>query len=194
MKRLMPLSILMTTVFLVLSACASEPQAVVQNQVTEQNSIAEVELNNMGAAPELTNTVWLNTNDQSLRLADLRGKVVLLEFWTFGCYNCKNVIPSLKELHTNYSRDGLVIIANHYPEFSYETDLDKLKQAVTQLEIPYAVAQDNEGATWNAYRVRFWPTLFLIDKQGNLRYTHIGEGHYKETDAAVQSLLAEVYP
>jgi hypothetical protein len=100
----------------------------------------------------------------------------------------------LKEWHTTYAGQGLVIIGNHYPEFGYEENLDNLKDAVQRLEIPYAVAQDNDGATWNAYRTRYWPTLYLIDKRGDLRYTHIGEGRYAETEAAIRALLAEIYP
>ncbi len=87
-----------------------------------------------------------------------------------------------------------MVIGNHYPEFSYEKDLDNLKEALVRLDVPYAVAQDNDGATWRAYRTRYWPTLFLIDKRGDLRYTHIGEGRYDETEAAIQALLAESYP
>ena len=86
------------------------------------------------------------------------------------------------------------MIGNHYPEFSYEKDLDNLKQAIIDLDIPYPVAQDNERATWGAYNNRYWPTLYLIDKRGHLRYTHIGEGRYAETEAAIQALLAESYP
>ena len=86
------------------------------------------------------------------------------------------------------------MIGNHYPEFSYEKDLDNLKEAIVRLEVPYAVAQDNEGLTWRAYRNRYWPSLYLIDKHGNIRYQHIGEGRYEETEAAIQTLLAEPYP
>ncbi len=86
------------------------------------------------------------------------------------------------------------MIGNHYPEFSYEEDLDNLKEALVRLDVPYAVAQDNEGATWRAYRNRYWPTLYLIDKKGHIRYKHIGEGRYAETEAAIQTLLAEPYP
>jgi hypothetical protein len=88
----------------------------------------------------------------------------------------------------------LVVIGNHYPEFSYEADLGNLKAAVEKLQIGYAVAQDNEGKTWRAYRNRYWPTLYLIDKWGRIRYQHIGEGGYAETEAAIQALLAETYP
>jgi thiol-disulfide isomerase/thioredoxin len=129
--------------------------------------------------------------DSPLRLADLRGKVVLLEMWTFGCYNCQNVMPSLKEWHSKYKDQGLVIIGNHYPEFSFEEDLGNLKDAIERYEIEYAVAQDNDGATWRAYQNRYWPTLYLIDKQGHIRYVHIGEGRYQETEENIRTLLEE---
>ena len=100
----------------------------------------------------------------------------------------------MREWHKEYHEQGLVIIANHYPEFSHEKDLDNLKQAVTELRIEYPVSQDNDGKTWRAYKTRYWPTLYLIDKNGTLRYVHIGEGAYEETEAAIQTLLAETYP
>ena len=95
--------------------------------------------------------------------------------------------------HNEYYDDGLVIIGNHYPEFSYEEDLDNLKEALVRLDVPYAVAQDNDGATWRAYKNRYWPTLYLIDKQGHIRYVHIGEGRYAETEENIKALLAETY-
>jgi hypothetical protein len=104
------------------------------------------------------------------------------------------VIPSLREWHHEYKDQGLVIIGNHYPEFSHERDLDNLKEAITRLNVPYPVAQDNDRQTWRAYNNRYWPTLYLIDKRGHIRYTHIGEGAYQETEAAIQALLAETYP
>jgi thiol-disulfide isomerase/thioredoxin len=149
-------------------------------------------LQNFGDAPELSTDVWLNT-DQVLRLADLRGKVVLIEMWTFGCINCKNVIPFIKNWHENYADQGLVVIGNHYPEFGYEKELDNLKQAVADLDIPYAVTQDNEGKNWRAYETRYWPTLFLIDKHGQIRYQHIGEGNYDQTEQVIQELLQQSY-
>jgi len=147
-------------------------------------------LKDYGPAPELNNTVWLNV-DQPLHLADLRGKVVLLEMWTFDCVNCQHVLPALKGWYQKYAGKGLVIIGNHTPEFSYEASLDNLKAAVTRFEIPYAVAQDNDGATWKAYDNRYWPALYLIDKNGHIRYLTIGEGAYAETEAAIDTLLAE---
>ena len=103
------------------------------------------------------------------------------------------MIPSLKEWDETYRDQGLVIIGNHFPEFSFEEDLTNLQSAIAENGIKYAVAQDNNGATWKAYKNRYWPTLYLIDKNGHLRYVHIGEGNYKETETAIQSLLAEQY-
>jgi thiol-disulfide isomerase/thioredoxin len=160
---------------------------------TAQPTPVPVELEDFGPAPELNNQVWLNT-DHPLRLEALRGQVVLLDMWTFGCINCRHVIPSLRSWHQTYGDKGLVVIGNHYPEFGYEADLDNLKQALVDLDVPYPVAQDNEGETWRAYGNRYWPSLYLIDKQGHIRYKHIGEGAYAETDAAIQALLAEPYP
>ena len=103
------------------------------------------------------------------------------------------MIPSLKEWDEKYRDQGLVIIGNHFPEFSYEADLGNLKAAVSKNGIEYAVAQDNDGVTWRAYKNHYWPALYLIDKQGHIRYTHIGEGRYKESETAIQTLLAETY-
>jgi thiol-disulfide isomerase/thioredoxin len=145
-----------------------------------------------GAAPELTNAVWLNT-DVPLTLAGLRGKVILLEFWTFNCINCIRTLPYVQGWHETYRDQGLIVIGNHFPEFYYERELDNLRAAITRFGITYAVAQDNDGVTWDAYNQRYWPTILLIDKAGNLRYRHIGEGAYDETDAAIRALLAEPY-
>lgn len=150
-------------------------------------------LPDLGPAPELTNSVWLNT-DSPLRLAALRGKVVGLDMWTFDCINCQHVIPSLKSWYATYKDQGLVIIGNHFPEFPDERDLGNLRQAVAQEGIKYPVAQDNEGATWWSYGSQYWPTLYLIDKRGHLRYVHVGEGGYAETETNIKILLAEAYP
>ena len=104
------------------------------------------------------------------------------------------MIPSLRDWHNKLGPQGLTVIANHYPEFDYEADLALLKQAVMQSKITYPVAQDNEGQTWRAYNNRYWPTLYLIDKRGDIRYQHIGEGGEQEIEAAIQVLLAEPYP
>ena len=184
MKRL-----LFGLIALILFGCA--PQNLTQPQ-TDSVMSKLASLPDLGPAPELTNATWLNV-DASLRLADLRGKVVIVEMWTFDCINCKNVMPALKEWHSKYKDAGLVIIGNHYPEFSYEADLNNLKNAITEYGIEYAVAQDNNGETWQAYKNNYWPALYLIDKQGHIRYVHIGEGRYKETEENIQALLTEAY-
>jgi thiol-disulfide isomerase/thioredoxin len=173
----------------VLAACRAAG-AVPQQEGTDD---VAVRLQDYGPAPELENEIWLNT-EAPLRLADLRGQVVLLEMWTFDCINCRNVLPALRAWHADYGGQGLVIIGNHYPEFAHEADLDNLKAAVDRLDIEYPVAQDNEGVTWRAYDNHFWPALYLIDKQGHVRYKHIGEGRYEATEAAIKALLAEPAP
>jgi thiol-disulfide isomerase/thioredoxin len=184
MKRL-----LFGLIALILIGCAPQRTEV---QSVDSSMIKSASLPDLGLAPELTNDIWLNV-DSPLRLADLRGKVVLVEMWTFGCINCQNVMPSLKEWHAKYKDQGLVIIGNHFPEFSYEEDLNNLKETIARNDIQYAVAQDNDGATWRAYKNHYWPALYLIDKQGHIRYVHIGEGRYKETEEIIRALLEEDY-
>lgn len=104
------------------------------------------------------------------------------------------MIPSLRDWHNRLGPQGLIVIANHYPEFDYEADLALLKQAVIQSKITYSVAQDNVGQTWRVYNNRYWPTLYLIDKRGDIRYQHIGEGGEQEIESAIQMLFAEPYP
>lgn len=174
---------------LILFGCSSQQENLQHMQPALKKSSS---LPDLGPAPELTNETWLNV-DAPLRLADLRGKVVLLEMWTFGCVNCQHVMPFLKEWHSRYKDEGLVIIGNHFPEFSYEADLANLKEAIKQDGIEYAVAQDNEGATWESYQNHYWPTLYLIDKQGHIRYIHVGEGGYPKTEENIKALLAETY-
>jgi len=183
----MRLIFIFSVIALILAGCAA---AVPLDNKEVPLPMKESSLKDLGPAPELTNSVWLNA-DQPLRLSDLRGKVVLLDMWTLGCINCQHVLPSLNGWHEKYSNEGLVIIGNHYPEFSYEEDLDNLKDAVSRFEIEYAVAQDNDGETWRAYSNRYWPTMYLIDKNGHIRYVHIGEGAYAKTESAIQELLTE---
>ena len=148
-----------------------------------------VSLPNKGPAPDFINTNWLNT--APLTLAALRGTVVMMEFWTFDCINCQDVLPSLKAMYADYKDKGFTIVSMHDPEFEHEKVWDNVKAAVKQYGIEYPVAQDNDFATWNKFKVNAWPTWILLDKKGNIRYEHIGEGAYDETRAAIQALLAE---
>jgi hypothetical protein len=101
------------------------------------------------------------------------------------------VIPSLREWHNNYEDDGLVIVAVHTPEFNHEKDMDNVKESLVRLDVPYPVTLDNEYKTWRAYRNRYWPAMYLVDKAGNIRYIHIGEGAYDRTEEVIRALLAE---
>lgn len=186
MKTIIPVFLLFLTGC---AAAISQPTTLSVNSSANPRS----DLPDLGPAPELTNTIWLNT-PLPLRLANLHGKVVLLEMWTFDCINCRHTIPQLNAWYKTYANQGLVIIGNHFPEFPYEADLANLQKAVQDLGIQYPVAQDNQGVTWNAYKNNFWPTMYLIDKSGHIRYLRIGEGGYEITGAAIQSLLAERYP
>ena len=140
-------------------------------------------------APEIISSTWINS--EPLKMEDLRGKVVMVEFWTFGCWNCRNIEPYVKAWHQKYAKDGLVVIAVHSPEFSYEKEIDKVKTYVQENNIPYAVPIDNEFRNWRQYHNRYWPTLYVIDKKGTIQYTRIGEGAYEQTEETIQRLLAE---
>ena len=140
-------------------------------------------------APEILSSTWINS--EPLKMEELRGKVVMVEFWTFGCWNCRNIEPYVKEWHKKYAEKGLVVIAVHSPEFSYEKEVDKVKAYVKENNIPYAVPIDNEFRNWRQYRNRYWPTLYVIDKKGTIQYTRIGEGAYEQTEKTIQLLLAE---
>jgi len=144
---------------------------------------------NTSPAPDIISPAWINS--VPLKMEDLRGKVVMVEFWTFGCWNCRNIEPYVKEWHDKYAKQGLVVIAVHSPEFKYEYDVQKVKDYIEEHHIPYAVPIDNEFRNWRQYRNRYWPTLYLIDKRGNIQYTKIGEGSYEEIEKTIQQLLAE---
>jgi thiol-disulfide isomerase/thioredoxin len=140
-------------------------------------------------APEVTSPIWINSNARSRD--DLRGKVVLVEFWTFGCFNCRNVEPYVKEWHRAYADRGLVIVGVHSPEFSHERNVDAVRQYVDEHNIRYPVAIDNEFVNWKRYGNRYWPAMYLIDKRGIIRYVRIGEGGYEQTEQTIRRLLAE---
>ncbi|MEP6719783.1 MAG: redoxin domain-containing protein [bacterium] len=141
------------------------------------------------AAPELAAGNWVNS--EPLKLKDLRGRVVLIEFWTFGCYNCRNTLPFIKGWHDLYRDKGLIVVGVHSPEFDEERQVEKVRSEVASLGIHYPVVTDNDYQTWNAYDVEAWPTMFLLDKQGRIRWKHVGEGDYDEAERMIQQLLTE---
>src|ERR1043165_344001 len=140
-------------------------------------------------APELAAGEWINSTP--LKLNEQRGRVVLIEFLTFGCYNCRNTLPFIKSWHDRYQDKGLTVIGVHSPEFDEERKVENLRREVTSLGIHYAVVPANDHNTWTAYHVEAWPTTFLIDKQGRIRWMHEGEGGYAEAERLIQKLLAE---
>ncbi|MDN5942641.1 MAG: redoxin domain-containing protein [Nitrospira sp.] len=140
-------------------------------------------------APEITSSAWINSGPQSLR--DLRGKVVLVEFWTFGCYNCRNVEPQVKQWHQQYADRGFVVISIHSPEFAYEKDIDAVTRYVRDHGIRYVVAVDNDFVNWNRFGNRYWPAMYLVDKRGVVRYVRVGEGGYDQTQRVIEALLKE---
>ena len=141
-------------------------------------------------APELIEGgEWFNA--KPLKIAELKGKVVLVDFWTYTCINCIRTLPYLKSWHDKYADKGLVIIGVHTPEFAFEREAKNVKKAIEDFEIKYPVMQDNEYATWKAYDNNYWPAKYLIDKDGYIRYTHFGEGAYDTTEKKIQELLQE---
>jgi thiol-disulfide isomerase/thioredoxin len=130
-------------------------------------------------------------NTSPITLKDLRGKVVLVDFWTYSCINCIRTLPYLVDWTTKYADKGLVIVGVHTPEFEFEKNIENVKAAVQKFGIKYPVFQDNDKGTWNAYENRYWPRKYIIDSEGYIRYDHIGEGGYAETEKIIQTLLAE---
>ena len=130
---------------------------------------------------------WINSTP--LTMAGLRGKVVLVEFWTFDCINCIHVLPHMKELHERYASQGLVVVGVHTPEYGHERILGNLEAAVKRFGIRYPVAQDNDYRTWNAFGNQYWPAQYLINQDGRIVYRHFGEGGYADTEAQIQQLL-----
>lgn len=132
----------------------------------------------------------MNANGFSVKEA-AGEKVVLLEFWTYTCFNCQNVQPYMNAWHEEYADDGLQVVGVHAPEFGFERDYASVAAAVAEAGIRYPVVLDNAYGTWNAYDNRFWPAMYLIDSDGFVRYRHFGEGAYEQTEKKIQDLLAE---
>ena len=132
---------------------------------------------------------WLNS--PPLSMEGLRGKVVLVDFWTYSCINCINTLPYIKQWHDKYKDQGLVVVGVHTPEFPFEKSTANVQAAIKRFDIRYPVAHDNGYATWSAYHNRYWPALYLVDAEGKIVYQHFGEGQYAETEAAIRNALAQ---
>ena len=163
------------------------PATIIENGTVTQ---VQIDKSQFKLAPEVARiSGYVNT--EPVTLGDLKGKVVLVDFWTYSCINCIRTIPYLNAWHEKYAGDGLVILGVHTPEFEFEKDYNNVKAAIEKFEIKYLVALDNEKGTWKAYENRYWPRKYLVDNEGYIRYDHIGEGAYDETEKVIQSLLSE---
>jgi cytochrome c biogenesis protein CcdA/thiol-disulfide isomerase/thioredoxin len=164
----------------------SEKNLKIENKLKVINP--QVNLSENGPAPEIVGIKeWFNS--PPLALSDLRGKVVLVDFWTYSCINCIRTLPYLNNWYRDYKEYGFVIIGVHTPEFEFEKNYDNVKKAVAQFGIAYPVGIDNNYATWSAYHNTYWPADYLIDQNGIIRMTHFGEGEYGEMENAIRSLL-----
>jgi cytochrome c biogenesis protein CcdA/thiol-disulfide isomerase/thioredoxin len=149
-----------------------------------------IALEDRGPAPELTGlTQWFNS--KPLTIKELKGKVVIVDFWTFACYNCQNTRPYVRALYDKYKDQGLVILGIHTPEFGYEKVPENVKSAAKDQGVTWPIALDPDFKTWRAYSNRYWPAFYFIDANGHLRYSHFGEGNYEYNEKVVQQLLSE---
>jgi cytochrome c biogenesis protein CcdA/thiol-disulfide isomerase/thioredoxin len=167
--------------------------AVAPRNASEATLLADAHgLKDAGVAPQFTDTQrWFNTpGGRPLTMASLRGRVVLVDFWTYTCINCIRTLPYLKAWDAAYRDKGLTIIGVHTPEFAFEHDASNVESAIARFGLRYPVVQDNNMGTWNAYGNQYWPADYLIDANGHVRYAAAGEGDYSQTETAIRALLA----
>lgn len=157
------------------------------------STISQIDKSQFKKAPDFAKiTGYINTEEgRPINLKDLKGKVVLVDFWTYSCINCIRTLPYLVDWNEKYADKELIIVGVHSPEFEFEKNIDNVKAAVQKYGIKYPVIQDNDKGTWDAYQNRYWPRKYLVDNEGYIRYDHIGEGGYAETEKVIRSLLAE---
>src|SRR5947209_2061420 len=157
--------------------------------VARQMASAAVQLPIEGEFPSLGGaTEWLNS--PPLTPASLRGKVVLIDFWTYTCINWLRTEPFVRAWAEKYKNQGLVVIGVHTPEFAFEHNIDNVRRAVKDMNVPYPIAVDSEYAVWRAFRNEYWPALYFIDAQGRIRHHHFGESEYDQSERIIQQLLA----
>ena len=171
-----------------------EESAAAQGELEElvgTPGLAEEErLDDFGPAPDFREIdLWLNSDP--LTIDGLRGKVVLIDFWTYSCINCLRTLPHVRAWDEAYRDDGLVVVGVHTPEFAFERDAGNVRRAVRDLGVAYPVALDNSYGTWTAWSNRYWPAKYFVDRRGRLRYAHFGEGGYEESERVIRRLLAE---
>ena len=213
-KRLVAAALVMSAVLALVAACGSDtvvapptatlvPEVGSLGAVAADTSVGTVPvvaddpsddlgpLGQVGSTAQEIQTVagWINT--EPFTLESLRGKVVLIDFWTYTCVNCIRTIPYLKEWHEKYADEGLVIVGVHSPEFEFEHVRENVEAAVEEFGIKWRVVQDNNFETWRAFANNFWPAKYLIDKDGVIQYTHFGEGSYDETEQEIRKWLQD---
>lgn len=160
------------------------------DSLENKESSMDFNIKEKNLAPDLRDIeAWINS--EPLSLEDLKGKVVLVDFWTYSCINCIRTLPYIEAWHEKYKDDGLVIIGVHAPEFAFEKDLGNVQKAVKEYGLEYPIALDNNFSTWKAYNNRYWPAKYFIDRDGYLRHYHFGEGEYQESEEIIRQLLAE---
>jgi thiol-disulfide isomerase/thioredoxin len=154
----------------------------------KNSSSTGVSLSDYGKAPDFkTGDNWLNS--QPLTLSDLKGKVILVDFWTYSCINCIRTLPYVTKWYDTYKNKGLVVIGVHTPEFQFEKDANNVKNAISQFGIHYPVVQDNDYAIWNSYNNQYWPAEYIINQKGEIVEEHFGEGNYDKTEQIILQLL-----
>ena len=161
-----------------------------ESQASAHASIVTPATGSEMTVPEIRGIAsWINT--EPITFEEQRGKVVLVDFWTYTCVNCIRTLPYIKAWHEKYADKGLVIVGVHTPEFDFEKDRDNVIEASEGFGLEYPIAQDNDFGTWRAFNNRYWPAKYLVDKDGLIRYTHFGEGAYEETELWIRGLLEE---
>ena len=160
---------------------------------TDAELADDADLPVFGPAPEFADPGrWFNVDgEEGLTMDELRGRVVLIDFWTYTCINCLRTLPYLEAWHEQYEREGLTIVGVHTPEFPFEHDSGNVERAIADNGLGYPVVQDNDYGTWDAYGNQYWPAKYLIDAEGDVRYAHFGEGDYGKTEQAIRTLLRE---
>jgi cytochrome c biogenesis protein CcdA/thiol-disulfide isomerase/thioredoxin len=156
----------------------------------DRQALPENQLHDFGEAPDFTGiSAWLNS--KPLTMASLRGKVVLIDFWTYSCINCLRTLPYVERWAETYRKAGLVVVGVHTPEFAFEHVASNVERAVRSLDVTYPVPLDNDYGTWQAWGNQYWPAKYFVDRQGHVRYAHFGEGEYGRSESIIRTLLAE---
>lgn len=163
---------------------------LVAGSATSQGTVQADQLPDFGPAPEFVGIErWFNS--EPLTMQALRGRVVLIDFWTYACINCVRTLPHINRWARTYTPEGLTLVGVHTPEFPFERPARNVEGAMRRYGVEHPVAQDNRYATWKAYNNQYWPATYLIDVNGRIRYKHFGEGEYERTESVIRALLAQ---